>query len=66
LLNYKKDEDRSSQVVEYEHIHNKAIFDAFNEALNIFRPFHIVNGMPYPWSFSEKHLTVIIINDQNI
>ena len=22
--------------------------------------------MPYPWSYSEKHLTVIIINEDNI
>ena len=28
---------------EMEHIHNKAIFDACNEALNIFRPFYISN-----------------------
>lgn len=31
-----------------ERIHNKAIFDAFNEALDYFRPFGI-KGRPLPW-----------------
>jgi hypothetical protein len=22
--------------------------------------------MPYPWSYSEKHLTVIVINESNV
>ncbi|KAM3137648.1 hypothetical protein pb186bvf_010262 [Paramecium bursaria] len=51
---------------EFEITHNKAIFDAFNETLNIFRPFFMVNGLPYPWCYSERHLTVIIINNDNL
>jgi hypothetical protein len=51
--------------LEFEHIHNKAIFDCFNECLSIFRPFFLGNGVPYPWSFSEKQLSVIIINEIN-
>ncbi|CAK64834.1 unnamed protein product (macronuclear) [Paramecium tetraurelia] len=34
---------------QYEKIHNQAIFDAFNEALNILRPFYQDEGIPYPW-----------------
>ena len=35
-------------VNEMERIHNKAIFDAFNEALDYHRPFGI-KGRPLPW-----------------
>lgn len=35
-------------VNEMERIHNKAIFDAFNEALDYYRPFGI-KGKPLPW-----------------
>lgn len=31
-----------------ERIHNKAIFDAYNESLDYFRPFGI-KGRPLPW-----------------
>lgn len=34
---------------ECEHIHNKAIFDGINEALDIFRP-HGKRGEPLPWT----------------
>lgn len=42
---------------ELEHIHNKAVFDACNEALNYERPNFLSNclfiildsGLPYPW-----------------
>ena len=30
------------------HIHNKAIFDSINEAVDKFRP-HGLTGQPYPW-----------------
>jgi len=49
-LYYLNDDETS----DYEHIHNKGIFDTFNEVLNTFRPFYIVNGLPYAWSVSEK------------
>ncbi|CAD8132172.1 unnamed protein product [Paramecium pentaurelia] len=34
---------------ELEHIHNKAIFDACNEALNYERPYFLNSGIVYPW-----------------
>lgn len=33
---------------ELERIHNKSIFDAYNEALDYHRPFGI-KGQPLPW-----------------
>jgi hypothetical protein len=35
-------------ICELERIHNKAIFDAFNESLDYYRPFGI-KGRPLPW-----------------
>lgn len=32
------------------------MFDTFNEALNIFRPFYTLGGPPYSWTKSEKNL----------
>eukprot|EP00826_Nyctotherus_ovalis_P017373 TRINITY_DN15116_c0_g1_i3.p1 TRINITY_DN15116_c0_g1~~TRINITY_DN15116_c0_g1_i3.p1 ORF type:complete len:917 (-),score=302.89 TRINITY_DN15116_c0_g1_i3:188-2938(-) len=40
---------------EYMHIHNKAIFDAANEALNLIRPYGL-NGEPMPWSIQSRIL----------
>lgn len=44
---------------EFEKIHNKAIFDCFNEALNVFRPYFLISkyisisdGPPFPWTNS--------------
>lgn len=39
--------------LEAEHIHNKMIFDATNEALQKFRPYGLV-GLPMPWSSRKK------------
>lgn len=48
-------EDEKEQIIkEFEHIHNKSIFDSFNEALNMFRPYFLQGGPPYSWSRSEK------------
>jgi hypothetical protein len=33
--------------------------------LNIFRPFYLIGGIPYPWTYSEKHLSIIVINEYN-
>ena len=51
-------EDSNSQsfVNEMENIHNKAIFDAVNEALDGFRPYGL-RGPPLPWSKNSKTLT---------
>jgi hypothetical protein len=39
--------------IEWENIHNKAIFDALNEALDYARPFSL-KGPPLPWSKSPS------------
>ena len=44
-----KEVELNSIIAESEHIHNKAIFDAINEALNECRPYG-VKGEPMPWS----------------
>ena len=38
-----------SLFIECEHIQNKVIFDAINEALNLYRP-HGKKGEPLPWT----------------
>ncbi len=49
--------DEKEQIIkEFEHIHNKSIFDSFNESLNLFRPYFNIGGPPYTWSKSEKNL----------
>lgn len=57
---------------EYVHIHNKAIFDAANEALNLIRPYGL-NGEPMPWSIQSRILfksiadkTIIVKNIKNM
>lgn len=45
-------------------IHNKAIFDSVNEALNLLRPYGL-NGEPMPWS-SQKRTLFKSIADPNI
>ncbi|CAD8188419.1 unnamed protein product [Paramecium pentaurelia] len=49
----------------YEKIHNRAIFDTFNEILNQYRPFYKCNGQPYPWQYN-RNLVVILFNNENI
>lgn len=56
LIKLPKDEVDKSHIknklslfIECEHIHNKAIFDAINEGLNIYRP-HGKKGEPLPWT----------------
>lgn len=43
------DSNLSELLSESDHIHNKAIFDAVNEALNLVRPYGRM-GEPMPWS----------------
>lgn len=45
-----------SFIAELENIHNKAIFDAINEALDGMRPYGL-KGPPLPWSNQNKILT---------
>lgn len=50
-------------LLELEHIHNKVIFDALNEALDFFRPYGL-NGYPYPWFVSANTLKMRPIKNQ--
>ena len=47
-------------------MHDKAIFECFNEALNYFRPYYSIGGPPYIWNCSEKTLTFYFIAEENI
>ena len=49
-------EDPKQFQVEMENIHNKAIFDGLNEALDGMRPYGL-RGPPVPWSKQNKTLT---------
>ena len=51
-----QEDNTQSFVAEMENIHNKAIFDAVNEALDGFRPYGL-RGPPLPWSKQNKTLT---------
>ncbi|CAD8059117.1 unnamed protein product [Paramecium primaurelia] len=42
-------------LIELEHIHNKAIFDSLNEALDYFRPYGL-NGQPFLWKSDPTKL----------
>lgn len=54
------------EIQHMENIHNKAVYDSFNEALNLFRPYYQLGGAPYLWTFTERNLTVCQINLENI
>ncbi|CAK73691.1 unnamed protein product (macronuclear) [Paramecium tetraurelia] len=42
-------------IIELEHIHNKAIFDSLNEALDQFRPYGL-HGQPFLWKSDPTRL----------
>lgn len=64
---------QSQQLIdECEHIHNKAIFDSVNEALNLIRPYG-THGKPMPWSTLQRILftkiaepSIVIRNIKNM
>ena len=43
-------------MAEWENIHNKVIFDCFNEILDNYRPYSM-KGPPLPWSINKWTLT---------
>jgi hypothetical protein len=49
-------------ISEADHIHNKAIFDCVNEAMNQARPYGIV-GEPMPWSNKARKNIYLDIKD---
>ncbi|CAD8147648.1 unnamed protein product [Paramecium pentaurelia] len=62
--NESENEDSVTQALkELEHIHNRAIFDACNEALNFQRPYYCNSGSPYPWEGKIGHK---VINDNDL
>ncbi|CAK63550.1 unnamed protein product (macronuclear) [Paramecium tetraurelia] len=55
LMNEQILKSQSSQLLELEHFHNKAIFDALNEALDYHRPYGMA-GQPYAWKSDAVRL----------
>jgi len=51
-----KDPEHSKLLIEWSNIHNKCIFDAINDALDIYRPYEL-DGPPLPWSNKVHALT---------
>lgn len=43
-------------LLNFEHIHNKAVFDAINESLDNYRPYGL-KGLPFSWSKTTRTLT---------
>lgn len=60
------EDEKESLIKEFEHIHNKAIFDTFNEALNLYRPYYSLGGPPYQWSISEKNIIFYVAEKDNV
>lgn len=60
MSSFTKDEELDTKLFnlkcEWENIHNKAIFDAVNEALDGLRPYGL-KGPPLPWSKQSRTLT---------
>ena len=55
----KYDSRQSDDLIgELERIHNKAIFDAFNEALDYYRPYGI-KGRPLPWKVMYNIYSIV-------
>ncbi len=48
-----------------EHIHNKMLFDSFNEALDNLRPFGL-KGSPFPWRPNAGRIKPIIHPDEKL
>lgn len=59
------DSNLSELLSESDHIHNKAIFDAVNEALNMVRPYGRL-GEPMPWSFRPRKNFFPFANEKDL
>jgi len=53
--------EQQKSLIECSQIHDRALFECFNEALNNFRPYYSISGPPYIWNCSEKTLTFYFI-----
>lgn len=56
--------DRTDFISDIEIIHNKALFDSLNEALDYFRPYS-VRGIPYPWK-STPHAIPRMVDESEV
>ena len=56
-------DDNNDVVSEAEHIHNKVIFDAVNEALNNRRPYG-AKGEPMPWSKKSRKNPMFMVGEE--
>lgn len=56
------EEELTEMISEADHIHNKAIFDCVNEAMNQARPYG-VSGDPMPWSNKPRKNVYLAMED---
>jgi hypothetical protein len=56
------EEELAEMISEADHIHNKAIFDCVNEAMNLCRPYS-AQGEPMPWSAAPRKNVYLMIDD---
>ena len=56
------EEELTEMISEADHIHNKAIFDCVNEAMNKERPYGI-QGEPMPWSNKPRKNVFLHVED---
>lgn len=56
------EEELTEMISEADHIHNKAIFDSVNEAMNMARPYG-AGGEPMPWSNQPRKNVYLMIED---
>ena len=56
------EEELAEMISEADHIHNKAIFDCVNEAMNLSRPYGIA-GEPMPWSATPRKNVYLQLED---
>lgn len=61
-----KSTDPLYETKECEHIHNRAMFDCLNHALNVYRPYYSFDGEVFPWLVTEKGMTFYSISQDNI
>lgn len=56
------EEELAEMISEADHIHNKAIFDCVNEAMNEARPYGVA-GEPMPWTNTPRKNVFLMIED---
>ena len=56
------EEELAEMISEADHIHNKAIFDSVNQAMNLCRPYN-TQGEPMPWSPAPRKNVYLQIDE---